>query len=133
MLISCLTSAVGNAVFYGMNPGAPLLIVWLSTAYILGLLMGNALLVNVRLFINEHYPTQSRASMQSIVVFAHACSAVFAQLLIAQLIAPLGGVASAVVALVALKLLAAALFVGLPRPGASPDPLSAPVEDGAKV
>lgn len=133
MVISCLISAVGNGVFYSMNPGAPLLIMFLSTAYIVGLLMGNALLVNLRLFINETYPTNSRASMQSVAVFANACSAVFAQLLIAQLIVPMGGVASAVLGLVLLKFLAAVLFFGLPRPHGDVETLSQPAEAGVKI
>ncbi|MBB3047221.1 MFS family permease [Litorivivens lipolytica] len=115
MLASCLIAAAGNAVFYGLKPEAPLLLALLTTAYIVGLLMANALMVNVRLFINEHYPIQQRASMQSLVIFANAFSAVLAQLLIAGLIEPLGGVALAVLGLLTLKIAAALLFVGLPR------------------
>lgn len=129
MLLSCLISAAGNAVFYSLKPDAPLLIAWLSSAYIIGLLLGNALMVNLRLLINEYYPTQSRASMQSVAVFANAFSAVIAQLVIAQLIAPLGGIAGAVASLLILKLVAAALFVGLSKPATAPglDPSAAPL------
>lgn len=112
--ISCGLSVLGNFSYFWIKGDAEWLLVAMSGAYIVGLLMANALLVNIRLLINEYYPTQMRASMQSIVVMVAACSAIFSQFAISQFISPLGGLANAIVALLILKLLAVLLFILLP-------------------
>lgn len=112
--ISCGLSVLGNFCYFWIKGDAEWLLAAMSGAYVFGLLMANALIVNIRLLINEHYPTQMRASMQSIVVMAAACSAIFSQFVISQLISPLGGLANAIVALLVLKILAVLLFIVLP-------------------
>ncbi len=112
--LCCALSLLGNFVYFWVKADANGLLAAISSAYVLGLLMANALLVNVRLLINERYPTQMRASMQSIAVLAMACSSVLSQLAISQLIAPLGGLANAISALLMLKILAALIFIALP-------------------
>lgn len=114
LAVCCGLSVLGNFSYFWIKGDAQWLIMAMGGAYILGLLMANALMVNVRLLVNEYYPAQMRASMQSIVILALACSTIFSQLIISQLIAPLGGLANAVIALLVLKLLAALLFITLP-------------------
>ncbi len=116
LIASCLVSVLGNVVFYSLRPDVPLLMLWLGGAYIVGLLLSNAFLVNFRLFINEHYPTHLRASMQSVAIFAHAASAVLAQVVVAVLIAPAGGEANAILALIAIKLLVVMFLLVTPVP-----------------
>ncbi len=114
LAFSCGLSVLGNFSYFWIKGDAEWLLVAMSGAYILGLLMANALQVNIRLLINEYYPTQMRASMQSIVVMVAVCSAIFSQFAISQLIGPLGSLGNAIIALLILKLLAVLLFMALP-------------------
>lgn len=114
LAVCCGLSVLGNFLYFSVSRDTSGLLPLISGAYILGLLMANAVLVNVRLLINEYYPVQMRASMQSMVVFAVACSSIFSQFFIAQLIVPFGGLANAVISLLILKIIAAVLFVYLP-------------------
>lgn len=112
--LCCVVSIAGNFTYYWVSGNGLSLVLILGCAYVVSLLMDNALNVNVRSLINERYPIDLRSSMQAQIFLVRSMAAITVQLMLVQLIVPMGGLANTIVLLLVLKLVAAVVFLGLP-------------------